>query len=239
MNVNIFVPCFVDQFFPEVAFKAIKILEKAGCKVHYNTNQTCCGQPAFNAGFWDESRKVAEKCILDLSNNYPTIVLGSSCTGMIKNYYAEMFHNSSLHNQWKSVQKQTYEFTDFLVNVLKKVEFDAKFDGLITYHDACSALRECGIAKEPRLLLSHVNGLSFHELPERTTCCGFGGTFAVKYASISVAMAEQKVQHALSTGASHIVSADLSCLMHLKAYIDKQKLPIQVIHIAEILASGW
>jgi L-lactate dehydrogenase complex protein LldE len=145
MLVDLFIPCFIDQFFPETAFNMIKVLEKAGCRVHYNPEQTCCGQPAFNAGFWDDCKEVAEKLILEFPNDRPIVSPSASCVGMIKNYYPKMFHNSVLHNECRSVQKNIYEFSDFLVNVLKKTEFGSRLEGLATYHDSCSGLREVGI----------------------------------------------------------------------------------------------
>lgn len=238
MEIELFVPCFVDQLYPETAFNAIKVLEHFGCKVNYNPQQTCCGQPAFNAGFWNDAKIVAEKFIKDFNGQKPVVVLSSSCAGMVRNYYADLFHNSALHNQYNKLKANAFEFSEFLVKVLNVKTINATFEAKVTYHDACSALRECGIKQEPRALLQQVKGLELLELPNNETCCGFGGTFAVKYEPISTGMAEQKVQHALSTGAEYIVSADLSCLMHMEGYIRKHNLPLKTIHIADILVNG-
>ena len=239
MLVDIFIPCFVDQLFPETAFNMIKVLEKAGCTVNYNPAQTCCGQPAFNAGFWDQCKDVANKFIADFPNERYIVTPSASCAGMVKNYYPEIFHNSVLHNKSKSIQKNIYEFSDFLVNVLNVTDIGARLNGVATYHDSCSALREMGIKKEPRTLLSNVRGLEIREMQDTETCCGFGGTFSVKYEAIAVGMAEQKIIHVEETSADIIISTDVSCLMHLDGYLKKQNKKIKVMHIADVLASGW
>lgn len=239
MLVDIFIPCFVDQLFPEAAFNMIKVLEKAGCTVNYNPAQTCCGQPAFNAGFWDQCKDVANKFIADFPNERYIVTPSASCAGMVKNYYPEIFHNSVLHNKSKSIQKNIYEFSDFLVNVLNVTDIGARLNGVATYHDSCSALREMGIKKEPRTLLSNVRGLEIREMQDTETCCGFGGTFSVKYEAIAVGMAEQKIIHVEETSADIIISTDVSCLMHLDGYLKKQNKKIKVMHIADVLASGW
>lgn len=239
MIVDLFIPCFVDQLYPSTAWNTIRILEKVGCKVHYNPNQTCCGQPAFNAGYWDQCKEVGEKFIRDFPNDRYIISPSASCAGMVKNYYGELFHNSTLHNQYKSIQRNIYELSDFLVNVLKITDLGATLDGKATYHDSCSGLREIGIKQEPRTLLSKVKGLELIEMNDCETCCGFGGTFSVKYESIAVGMAEQKIIHAEATQADYIISTDLSCLMHMNGYIKKQGKPIKVMHLADALTSGW
>jgi L-lactate dehydrogenase complex protein LldE len=239
MLVDLFIPCFTDQFSPATGMNMVRILEKSGVDVHYNGNQTCCGQMAFNSGFWDEAKQMGEKFIRDFPNDRPVVGPSASCAGFVKNYYPWMFHNTGLHYEYKQLRKNFYEFTDFMVNFLKVEDIGATFNHVVTYHDSCSALREYGIKDEPRKLLSNVRGLELREMKENEVCCGFGGTFSVKFEPISVAMAEQKVKNALETGAEYIVSTDSSCLMHLQAYIDKQKLGIKTIHIIDLLASGW
>lgn len=239
MIVDLFIPCFVDQLFPDAAFNMVKILEKLNVGVNYNAEQTCCGQPAFNAGYWDQCREVGEKFIRDFPNDRPIVAPSASCVGMVKNYYGEMFHNSSVHNQYKTIQKNIFEFSDFLVNVLHVTDVGAKFEGVATYHDACSALRELNIKQAPRTLLSKVRGLELREMNDVETCCGFGGTFSVKYEPIAVGMAEQKIINVEATKASTIISTDLSCLMHMDGYLKKQGKNIRVMHIADVLASGW
>lgn len=238
MVVDIFIPCFIDQIYPQTAFNMIKILEKAGMTIRYNPDQTCCGQVSFNSGFWDETKIIGEKFIKEFSNSKYIVMPSGSCAGMIKNYYPELFNNSALHNEYKQIQKNVFELTDFLVNVLNVTDLNASFDGVVTYHDSCAALREYGIKNQPRLLLSKVKGLELVEMVESETCCGFGGTFSVKNEAISTAMGEVKIENALASGAQYIVSTEASCLMHLDGYIKKHNMKIKTIHIADILASG-
>lgn len=239
MRVQLFIPCFVDQLYPQTAFNMIKVLEKAGCEVLYNTNQTCCGQPAFNAGFWDESRTVAKKFIKDFDSVDFVVAPSASCVGFVKNYYPTLFENSTSLNSVKQLGKRIFEFTAFLTDVLKIENFGAELNAKATYHDSCAALRECKIKEGPRKLLNFVKGLELVEMNDNETCCGFGGTFSVKFETISIGMADQKIKNALATGAEYIISTDLSCLMQLQGYITKNELPLKTIHIADILASGW
>ena len=217
----------------------VKVLEKACCDVEYNTNQTCCGQPAFNAGFWEEAKSVATKFIKDFDSTDYIVAPSASCVGFVRNYYGQLFENSSQHNLVKNLTGRIFEFTEFLTGVLKIENYDATLNAKATYHDSCAALRECKIKEGPRNLLKKVKGLELVEMNESETCCGFGGTFAVKFEDISNAMADQKIKHALNTGVTHIISTDLSCLMHLQGIISKKTLPLTTMHIADVLASGW
>lgn len=239
MKVDIFIPCFVDQLYPDTAFSMIKVLEKAGCQVHYNPRQTCCSQPAYNAGFWNQALEVGEKFVHDFNEAEYVVAPSASCTGYVRNIYGELFRNSSIHNQTKALQQKTYELSEFLVDVMNVVKLEAKLEGKATFHDSCSALRECSIKAGPRQLLEHVEGLELIEMEDVETCCGFGGTFAVKYEPISTAMAEQKLEHALATGADYLISTDWSCLMHLEAMIKRRSYPLRCLHLADVLASGY
>lgn len=239
MKIQLFVPCFVDQLYPKTAFNMVKVLEKACCDVTYNTNQTCCGQPAFNAGFWEEAKSVANKFIGDFEGTDYIVAPSASCVGFVRNYYAGLFQNSSQHNTVKELSTRIFEFTEFLTQIIKIENFGAVLNAKATYHDSCAGLRECKIKEGPRNLLEKVKGLELIEMADTETCCGFGGTFAVKFDSISNAMADQKIKHALETGASLILSTDVSCLMHLQGIITKKSLPISTMHIADVLASGW
>jgi L-lactate dehydrogenase complex protein LldE len=239
VNVHVFIPCFIDQLYPTAGFNTIKVLEKAGCTVTYNQDQTCCGQPAFNAGYWGESREVCNKFINDFSGADHIVVPSASCTGFIKNYYSKIYDNASNQKDIKGLQDKVYELSDFLVNVLNIQDLGAQFEGVATYHDSCAALRECKIKNEPRQLLEKVKGLKLIELQDNETCCGFGGTFAVKFEGISVAMGEQKVQNIVKTNADYLISTDLSCLMHIGGVMDKMELPIKSLHLADVLASGY
>lgn len=211
----------------------------AGCKVHYNPEQTCCGQPAFNSGYWNEAAKLARKFLNDFSDDIPVVSPSASCSSFVIHHYPKILNSDA---QWldkhQNLKPRIFELTDFLVNVLKKVELGAVFPHRVTFHDACSALREYGLKDEARKLLARVEGLELVEMKERDTCCGFGGTFAVKNADVSSAMAEKKVEFALQTGAEFILSTESSCLMNLQGYIRKKKLPIGVMHIADVLAQG-
>ncbi|MGQ7871221.1 (Fe-S)-binding protein [Sunxiuqinia sp. sy24] len=240
MTVDLFIPCFIDQLYPDTAFNMIKLLKKAGLNVEYNPEQTCCGQPAYNSGYWDETKKLAHKFVKDFPGDRLIVSPSASCTGFIKNYYSDLFHKEDQDYELHlALKKRLFELTDFLVNELNFTDFGARFPHKVCYHDACTALREYGIKREPRLLLSKVKGLELVEMEETETCCGFGGTFVTKFKAISSAMTEQKVQHALNTGAEYIISTESSCLLNIEAHIKKNKLPIKPIHIADILASGW
>jgi L-lactate dehydrogenase complex protein LldE len=184
-------------------------------------------------------KKPGVKFLQDFAGTDYIVSPSASCTGFVKNYYPALFLDSSYHKEVKQTGKRIYEFSDFLVNVLKMENFQAILKGKATYHDSCAALRECKIKEEPRRLLSYVKGLELIEMKDVETCCGFGGTFAIKFESISLAMADQKVHHALETGAEYIISADMSCLMHLDGYIRYKELPIKTMHLADVLASGW
>ena len=239
MKVQLFIPCFVDQLYPQTAFNMVKVLEKACCDVSYNTNQTCCGQPAFNAGFWDESRDVCSKFIKDFDGADYIVAPSASCVGFVRNYYSKLFENSSQHNAVKDLGKRIFEFSEFLTDVLKIENYGAELNAKATYHDSCAALRECKIKAGPRTLLSFVKGLELVEMNDVETCCGFGGTFAVKFEAISAGMADQKITNALATGAEYIISTDLSCLMQIDGFIKKKNLPLKTMHIADVLANGW
>ena len=239
MDVQLFVPCFMDQLYPETAFNTIKVLEKAGCRVRYNENQTCCGQPAFNAGFRDEARAVCAKFLKDFSGNEIIVTPSASCAGFIRNYYSLLFENSATNSDLRFLKQQVFELSDFLVNKINVTEFGASLNAKAVYHDSCAGLRECGIKQEPRILLAGVQGLELVEMKDVETCCGFGGTFAVKFEPISVAMGEQKAQHATDTGAEYLISTDMSCLMHIQGVIDNKGLPMKSLHLADVLASGY
>ncbi|RZK43244.1 MAG: (Fe-S)-binding protein [Pedobacter sp.] len=239
MKVELFVPCFVDQLYPETAFNTVKLLEKSGCEVSYNSKQTCCGQPAYNAGYWEQAKEIGNKFLTDFSSADYIVAPSASCVGMVKNGYNDLFTNTIVHNTCRSVQGTIFELSDFLINVVKRDYFGAELDGKAVYHDSCSGLRECKIKEEPRALLSKVHGLEMVEMADTDMCCGFGGTFAVKFDSISSAMAEQKVNNALAMGAEYIISTDLSCLMHLDGYIKKNNIQLRTMHIADVLVNGW
>jgi len=239
MKIELFVPCFIDQLYPETAFNTIKLLEKAGCTVAYNPKQTCCGQPAYNAGYWEQAKEVGTKFLNDFSGADYIVAPSASCVGMVKNGYNDLFTNTMVHNTCRSLQANIFELSDFLINVLKRDYFGAELEGKAVYHDSCSGLRECKIKEEPRQLLSKVHGLEMVEMADTDVCCGFGGAFAVKFDAISSAMAQQKVDNALAVQAEYIISTDHSCLMHLDGYIRKNNIPLKTMHLADVLVNGW
>ncbi|NQU86351.1 MAG: (Fe-S)-binding protein [Mariniphaga sp.] len=239
MEVSLFIPCFIDQIYPDTAHNIVKILEKCGCKVFYNPEQTCCDQPSFNSGFWDETRELAKKFITDFNDDRIIVGPSASCVGFVRNYYEKLFDDQREKQEVLKLKTRIFEFNDFLVNHLNIEDLGATFPFKVTFHDACAALREYGVKEEPRKLLKKVKGLELIEMEDTETCCGFGGTFATKFKDISTAMTEQKVSNAIKTGAEFIVSTEASCLLNINSYIRKQNLPIKTIHIADVLASGY
>jgi Fe-S oxidoreductase len=240
MNVQIFIPCFIDQLYPQVGFNMVKVLEKAGCTITYNPNQTCCGQAAYNAGFWGEAKDVCKKFLTDFEGTDYIVGPSASCVGFVRNYYKTLFTNSSLQQkQVHDISGRIYEFSEFLIKVLRVDDFGATLNAKATYHNSCAALRECKVKAEPKQLLEKVQGLEMVDMAENETCCGFGGTFAVKMEPISVAMGNNKIDNALATGAEVLISTDMSCLMHLEGIIKNRNANLQVMHLADVLASGW
>ncbi|MCU0322393.1 MAG: (Fe-S)-binding protein [Chitinophagaceae bacterium] len=239
MIVQIFIPCFIDQLYPNVAFSMVKVLEKVGCTVLYNSNQTCCGQPAFNAGFWGEAKDVCKKFLQDFGTADYVVAPSASCVGFVRNYYKKLFENSTEEQQVNDLAARTFEFSEFMIKVLKVDDVGAVFNEKATYHDSCAALRECRIKQEPRSLLKKVKGLELVEMVDNETCCGFGGTFAVKFEPISIAMGDQKINNAVAAEATYLISTDMSCLMHIDGCIKHQHKNLKVIHLADVLASGW
>lgn len=205
----------------------------------FNPAQTCCGQPAFNAGFWEDAKDVCSKFLKDFEGEGYIVAPSASCTGFVRNYYSKLFVGQEYEEKLHAVTSRMYEFTEFMVKVLKVEDVGATFEAMATYHDSCAGLRECHIKQEPRRLLANVSGLMLREMNDVETCCGFGGTFAVKFQPISSAMADQKVDNALATGAEYIISTDVSCLMHIQGYAKKAGKPVRCLHIADVLAMGW
>ncbi len=240
MDIQLFIPCYIDQLYPKTGFNTIKVLEKAGCRVYYNPDQTCCGQPAFNSGYWPESAKLAEKFLSDFNSEMPIVSPSGSCSSFVIHHYHKVLTHSpellALHDEMKS---NIFELSDFLVYVLKVEKLGAKFPHKVTFHDSCSALREYGIKNQPRLLLAQVESLELVEMEESETCCGFGGMFAVKNNAISTAMTANKVRNAMESGVEYLISTEASCLMNINGYAIKNKLPIRGIHLADILACGY
>jgi L-lactate dehydrogenase complex protein LldE len=237
-RVSLFVTCIVDQVFPNVGLAMAGVLEHIGYQVDFPAAQTCCGQPAFNSGYVEESRKVARHFI-DVFRDSETIVVPSgSCTAMITHHYEEIFEDDpAMLKAVHEIEPRVYEFSRFLLEVAKVDDVGARYEGVATYHDSCHALRELKIKDGPRRLLAKVQGLTLREMDAAQECCGFGGTFSVKFPDVSGAMARTKIDSILKTEATTVISIDSSCLMQLEGAIRRAALPIRTMHLAEVLAS--
>ncbi len=237
MRISLFVPCFVDQFYPQVGLGMIKVFERLGHQVEYPEDQTCCGQPAFNSGYWTEARVVTERMLKVFRDAEVIVGASGSCGAMLKIFSPDLFRGTAHEKEALALSSKVHEFSSFLVNVLGVADVGATFSGKVTFHDGCHGLRELGIKQEPRKLLKNVRGLEFIEMQEAETCCGFGGTFAVKFPEISTAMAEVKCASVSETQADYVVSNDSSCLMQIQGLLNRQKNPVRTLHLAEVLAS--
>ncbi|MGO8836773.1 MAG: (Fe-S)-binding protein [Limisphaerales bacterium] len=236
MTVTLFIPCFVDALYPRAGISMVQILERLGLKVVCPKDLICCGQPAFNSGYWEEARPIAAKTLETLKNAEVIVIGSGSCSAMVKKYYPELFSGTRQAALAQQVASRAWEFSEFLVRKLKVVDLDARFPAKVTFHDGCHGLRELGLKQPPRVLLAEVRDLELIEMAEAETCCGFGGTFAAKFPMISTAMGEVKCASALETGAEYIVSNDSSCLMQLQGLLSRQGAKIKTIHLAEVLA---
>lgn len=236
MKVTLFIPCFIDQFYPQVGVSVVKILEKLGHTVEYPEAQTCCGQPAFNSGLWDEARAVAEHALEVFASAEVIVTPSGSCGAMMRVFYPQLFANTPRHALACAVGRKTFEFSEFLVRRLGVTDLGAEFKGRATFHDGCHGLRELGVKNEPRQLLRRVRGLELVEMDPPEVCCGFGGTFAVKFPMISTAMGEGKCQSIADTRAEYVISLDSSCLMHIQGLLERQGKTTRCLHLAEVLA---
>ena len=234
MTVTLFIPCFVDLFYPQVGISMVRILEKLGHEVKCPEAPACCGQPAFNTGYWEESREVAVKVIEQLKEAEVVVIASGTCGAMMKVFYPDLFAGTPQEHLARTVAAKCFEFSQFLVDNLGVTDLGARFPHKVTYHDGCHSLREMHIHDAPRKLMAQVRGLELVEM-KQTVCCGFGGTFSAKFPAISTAMGEVKCDLALETEAEYIVSIDSSCLMHLQGLIDRQGRKLKTINLAEIL----
>ena len=236
MTITLFIPCFVDLMYPRVGISMVQILEKLGHRIEYPEDLACCGQPAFNSGYWDEARAVALPVLKRLKDAEAVVIASGSCGAMLKVFYPQLFAGTEHEPTAKALSAKCYEFSDFLVSRLGVTDLGARFPARVTFHDGCHGLRELHIKKSPRALLAKVRELELIEMKEEI-CCGFGGTFAAKFPMISTAMGEVKCANAAETGAEYIVSNDSSCLMHIQGVLDKQGKKLKTIHLAEVLTS--
>lgn len=239
MRVSLFITCLADQMYPEVGESVVRLLTRYGCEMDFPQSQTCCGQPAFNSGYQDEAREVARNMIRAFEHSDYVVSPSGSCTGMVHHYYPMLFEKEP---EWfvkaEQLVEKTYEFSQFLVNVLGVEDLGATFNNKVTYHPSCHAMRLLGVTEEPMKLLNHVQGMEYLDLAKKEDCCGFGGTFAVKMADMSEAMVCEKAQHICETGAEVLVGTDMGCLMNIGGRLNKEGKKIRVMHLAQLLEEG-
>ena len=235
-RVGLFVTCLVDLMRPNIGFAAVKLLEDAGCTVEVPV-QTCCGQPAFNSGDRKDATAIAAQTIEAFAGYDYVVAPSGSCAGMIRAHYPELFHGDpNLGPKANAMAARTHELISFLTDVLGVKSVSARYDGTVTYHDSCSGLREMGVKSQPRALLATVEGLSLTEMNENETCCGFGGTFAVKYGELSDSIVTKKAENIENSAASTVLAGDLGCLMNMAGKLSRRGSPVKVRHVAEVLA---
>jgi L-lactate dehydrogenase complex protein LldE len=238
-TASLYVTCIVDQLYPEVGVSVVRVLENLGVAVDFPSDQTCCGQPLFNSGFAAHARRLAERVLTGFRDATYVVVPSGSCAAMMRVYYPELFQDDpAMGRQARELASKVYEFSEFLVKVLKVTSTGAPSAGTATYHPSCHLLRELRVRDEPEELLAAVDGLDLIELPDKEACCGFGGTFAVKYPHISEGMLKDKVRNVLSTGADTLVSCDMSCLMNIGGALHRQQRTVNVKHLAQVLDWG-
>lgn len=236
-TTQLFVTCIIDTLYPEVGEAVVRVLQRAGVSVKFPDDQTCCGQPAFNAGMRSEARKMAEHTIQVFEGNPGDIVIPSgSCAGMVKHGYQELFADDPAWlKRAQNMADRTYELTQYLVDVLGIDDLKSVFNEKIAYHPSCHLLRDVGIDEQPQLLLANVQGAELVALPNQNECCGFGGLFSIEHPEISKEMLDRKIENFLSSGASVLVSCDAGCVAHISGGLHRRKLHQKVLHIAEIL----
>ena len=236
-HVGLFATCLVDLMRPSVGFAAARLLETAGCRVSVPESQTCCGQPAYNAGDQKDARAIALNTIAAFEPFDYVVAPSGSCAGMIRHHYPRLFEDDPENlARSQGLAKKTYELTSFLSDVMKSIDIKAKFKGKVTYHDACSGLREMDVKAQPRALLAGVSGLELIEAEDGESCCGFGGLFSVKYPDISTSMVDDKADALLATGADVVLGGDLGCLMNIAGRLKRRGATMDVRHVAEVLA---
>ena len=236
-NVGLFVTCLVDLMRPSVGFAAVELLEAAGCKVTVPAAQTCCGQPAYNMGDRADTREIARQTVQAFRDFDYVVAPSGSCAAMIKEHYPALFAGEpELQSQAEALAEKTHELISFLADVLKVESVDAQYRGKVTYHDSCSGLRELGVKQQPRRLLASVEGLELVELQEAEVCCGFGGTFCVKYPEVSNKIVETKAEHIEGSQADLLLAGDLGCLMNMAGKLKRRGAKVEARHVAEVLA---
>ena len=238
MKVSLFITCLSDAIYPRVGEAMVRLLARYGVRLEFPSVQTCCGQPAFNSGYWDAARQSAKTILQAFEDSDFVISPSGSCTGMIHHYPKLFERDPVMLEKARRLQAKSYEFTQFLVNVLGVTDVGATFPHKVTYHPSCHGSRLLGVKEEPMALMRNVKGLEFVPLPFAEDCCGFGGTFAVKMADISGAMVTEKVDHVKETEAEVLVGLDMACLMNIGGNLMYRNEPVRVMHLAELLAEG-
>ena len=235
-HVALFVTCLVDLFRPSVGFAAIKLLKDAGCRVSVPKAQTCCGQPAYNNGARRDARRIATRVVKAFSGYDYVVAPSGSCAGMLREHYPNLLAGTRWADRARDLAARSYELTAFLADVIGRKTVIARYDKVCTYHDGCAGLRELGVHDQPRAMLRSVFGLELRELPDSEACCGFGGTFCVKYPEISNRMVEDKLANVRETGAELLLAGDMGCLMNMAGKLRRTGAHIEVRHVAEVLA---
>lgn len=238
INISLFIPCLVDQVYPEIGTDMVKILKYFGYSLKYNSKQTCCGQPAFNAGHLEEARKVATNFINIFNGDQIVVCPSGSCTGMVRNFYAQVFKDHPLAEKAAQVSQKVYEFSEFIVNENLINHIQGEFSGKIGFHNSCHSYRELGITDQPFNILNKIQGIEWAQPVGEPVCCGFGGLFSVKFYQIAETMAKTRLEMFTNVGAEIIVSNDPGCIMHLRQEAKAKNLNIQILHLTEFLAKA-
>lgn len=238
MKASLFITCLVDQFFPQVGLSMASVLRRLGVELDFSAAQTCCGQPAFNSGFQRESRSVAEKFLEDFKQSEYIVTPSGSCASMVKVFYKDLFKDGEKRKLAIELGERTYEFTDFLVNVLRVEDVGASFPQRVALHQSCHLLRELNVRSEPQRLLKNVSGIELVEMERSDLCCGFGGLFSIKYPQISGGILQEKIDCIRKCEADVITATDMGCLMHMAGGLSRQRISVKTLHIAEVLAQS-
>lgn len=237
-RVALFVTCIIDQLFPQVGLAMCQVLERLGYTVDFPEAQTCCGQPAFNTGYREEARRVARHFLEVFREAECVVIPSGSCTAMIMHHYPELFEDEPRwREETERLLPRLWEFSKFLLEVARVEDVGARYDGVVTFHDSCHGLRELGIKEGPRRLLARVRGLTLREMEPAEECCGFGGTFAVKFPEVSGGMGRAKIEAIRQTGAGAVVGIDSSCLLHLRGMLSRSGVDVRTLHLAEVLSA--
>jgi L-lactate dehydrogenase complex protein LldE len=237
MHVHLFIPCLVDQFYPETAQNTLALLKKIGMRVSSPDGQTCCGQPFFKAGYWKKTRPLARRNIRLFKEAEYVVAPSGSCVNMMKKHYVALFQDDPVWAERATdFASKVFELSEFLINIAETDDLRASFRGTVTYHDSCQVVRGLGVSSEPRQLLMRVKNLEFVEMEKSDVCCGFGGVFSFKYPDLAEALVRDKADQILASGAGFVTGCEISCLMHIGGHMAHRRLGVRALHLADILA---